>query len=230
MGRSPRTAVGGLVYHVLNRANARRRIFEKDADYDAFERAMVEVQARLPMRLLAWCLMPNHWHLVLWPKEDGELSEFMRLLTLTHTQRWHAHRRTSGSGHLYQGRFKSFPVQTDRYLLTVCRYVERNALRAGLVRHAEAWRWGSLWHYRHDSPAARALLGAWPVERPRDWVAYVNRAETLAELEALRRSVQRGAPYGNEAWIERTARKLDLGSTLRPRGRPRRELPTRKGS
>ena len=230
MGRPHRTAPGGLVYHVLNRANARRRIFEKDADYAAFERVLVEVQERLPMRLLSWCLMPNHWHLVLWPREDGELSEYMRLLTLTHTQRWHAHRKSGGTGHLYQGRFKSFPVQSDRYLLVVCRYVERNALRANLVRRAESWRWGSLWHHHRASPLGHSLLSDWPIDRPRDWAAYVNRPETPAELEALRRSVQRGAPYGGKNWIEKTARKLGLETALRSRGRPRKAPIPGKGS
>lgn len=113
MGRPRRIAEGGRVYHVLNRANARLPILEKDEDYRAFERVLREVQERVAMRILAYCLMPNHWHLVVWPRRDGDLSTFMRLLTLTHTQRWHAHRRSAGSGHLYQGRFKSFIVQTD---------------------------------------------------------------------------------------------------------------------
>jgi putative transposase len=97
------------------------------------------------MRLLSYCLMPNHWHLVLWPRADGELSDFGHWLTLTHTQRWHAHYHNVGTGHLYQGRFKSFPVARDEHFLQLCRYVERNPLRAGLVRRAEAWQWGSLW-------------------------------------------------------------------------------------
>jgi REP element-mobilizing transposase RayT len=133
MGRPKRAADGGLVYHVLNRANARMTIFENDADYAAFEQVLEEAVERTGTRLLAYCLMPNHWHLVLWPREDGELSRFTGWLTLTHTQRWHAHRHSSGSGHLYQGRFKSFPVQDDNHFWTLCRYVERNALRAKLV-------------------------------------------------------------------------------------------------
>lgn len=130
MGRPLRTAQGGFVYHVLNRANDRKTIFQKASDYEAFGRLMAEVQERVPMRVLAWCLMPNHWHLLLWPERDGQLSDYVRLLTLTHTQRWHAHYHSAGSGHLYQGRFKSFLVESDMYLLTVCRYVEQNPLRA----------------------------------------------------------------------------------------------------
>jgi putative transposase len=133
MGRPLRVAPGGLVYHVLNRANGRMALFDDDGDYAAFERVLAQACERVSMRLLAYCVMPNHWHLVVWPQRDGDLSRFMNWLTLTHTQRWHTHRQTVGTGHLYQGRFKSFVVQTDEHLLTGCRYVEGNALRAGLV-------------------------------------------------------------------------------------------------
>ena len=113
MGRAKRADDGGMVFHVLNRANARSTIFEKPEDYAAFERVLGEALDRVEMRVLAYCLMPNHWHLVLWPRRDGDLSKFMGWLALTHTQRWHALHRTTGTGHLYQGRFKShFPYKT----------------------------------------------------------------------------------------------------------------------
>jgi putative transposase len=131
--RRPREATGGLVYHVLNRGVGRMTVFESDGDYAAFLRTVDEVQRRVPTRVMAYCLMPNHWHLVLWPEADGQLSEFLRLLTVTRTQRWHAFHKTSGTGALYQGRFKSFPVQDGGKLFSACRYVERNALRAGLT-------------------------------------------------------------------------------------------------
>ena len=129
MGRPHRAAEGGYVYHVLNRANARIAIFDDDGDFEAFEQILREAVARFETRLLVYCLMPNHWHLIAWPRTDGELSSFVGWLTLTHTQRWHAHRRSAGSGHVYQGRFKSFPIQEDDHFYTVSRYVERNALR-----------------------------------------------------------------------------------------------------
>src|SRR5260370_2532875 len=137
MGRPRRTSLGGYLYHVLNRGNGRLPVFHKDFDCEAFLHVVAETQEHVHgVRLLAYCLMPNHWHLVLWPHKDGELSDFMHWLTLTHTQRWHAHYQNIGGGHLYQGRFKSFPVQSDEHCLTVCRYVERNALRAGLAGKA----------------------------------------------------------------------------------------------
>jgi putative transposase len=147
MPRRPRLSTGGLAYHVLNRRVGRLPLFEKPADYEAFEKILQEAYERTGIWIAAYGLIPNHWHLLLWPRSDGELSEVMRWGTVTHTQRWHAHRRSSGSGPLYQGRFKSFPVQTDEHFLTVARYVERNALRAKLVKRAGQWRWSSLWRW-----------------------------------------------------------------------------------
>ena len=223
MGRPRRAADGGLVYHVLNRANARMTILHQAEDYAAFERALKEAVERTQTRLLAYCVMPDHWRLVVWPREDGELSRFAGWLTLTHTQRWHAHRHSTGSGHVYQGRFKSFPVQDDEHLLTVCRYVERNALRANLVRRAQQWRWCSLRRWRQGGVQEKALLSAWPLARWPGWVQRVNASQTEGELSALRRSVNRGCPFGETGWRDRVVRLLGLESTLRPRGRPRKQ-------
>jgi putative transposase len=223
MPRRARSIQGGLVYHVLNRANGRLALFRKPADYTAFERVLEQAAAREPLRILAYCVMPNHWHFVVWPKRgaDGVISEFFRWLTVTHVQRWHAHHRSAGSGHLYQGRFKSFPVETDEHLYTVLRYVERNPVRATLVDRAEQWRWSSSWRLAHGSAKERGLLHAWPIERPPDWRERVNRPETPAELEALRRSVQRGQPFGSPSWCTRISKRLGLESTFRLPGRPR---------
>jgi putative transposase len=223
MGRPLRAAVGGVLYHVLNRANGRLPLFEKAGDYDAFEWVLGEAHERIARRTLAYCVMPNHWHLVLWPRRDGDLSRFLAWVTLTHTQRWHAHRRSAGAGHLYQGRFKSFPVQGDECCLAVCRYVERNPLRAQLVLRAEEWRWSSLWRRTVGTAQEKAWLADWPVPRPRHWVDWVNEPQTEAELEAVRRCVTRGRPFGSEACIRRMVDRLGLEGTLRPRGRPKQE-------
>ena len=147
MPRAPRADEAGGLYHALNRGNSRARIFRKEADYDAFERFLAEAPTRYAVELFCDQLMPNHWHMVLRPTQDGEMSRYLRWVTAMHTMRHHAHYHTSGTGHVYQGRFKSFPVQDDSHFLTVCRYVERNALRAELVQRAEDWRWGSLWRW-----------------------------------------------------------------------------------
>ena len=221
MPRRPRLAVGDLAYHVLNRRVGRLPLFEKPADYAAFEKVLAEVQASSRIRIAAYCLMPNHWHLLVWPRHDGELSEMLRWITVTHTQRWHAHHHTAGTGPVYQGRFKSFPVQTDEHFLTVARYVERNALRAKLVDRAENWHWSSLWRRAQGKTELTTWLSDWPMERPRDWVVRVNRLQTVSELESLRLSVQRGRPFGEERWVQRMAKRFGMESTLRPRGRPK---------
>jgi len=220
MPRRLRVTAGGMVYHVLNRGVGRMRLFRKAADFAAFEQVLEETFQRTGVRILAYCLMPNHWHLLLWPRADGELSQVLRWLSVTHTQRWHANRHTSGTGPVYQGRYKSFPVQSDEHLLTVARYIERNPLRAKLVANLGDWQWSSLWRRCQADPALQELLSDWPVKMPRDWLAWVQQPQTAAELEALRRSVVRGRPFGSDRWAQRTARQCGLESTFRPPGRP----------
>jgi putative transposase len=222
MPRIARIAPGGLVYHVLNRSVGKMKMFRREADFAAFERIMVEAAERHPMRILAWCVMPTHWHFVVWPREEGQLSGFFRWLAHTHAMRWRVSHHTVGYGHLYQGRFKSFAVQRDEHVRTVCRYVERNALTAGLVRRAEEWRWGSLWKGLGDEEKVRELLSPWPVERPGDWVERVNEPLTAKEIERMGVSLQRGRPLGSEGWVRQTVGRLGLEHTVRAEGRPRK--------
>jgi putative transposase len=224
MPRPSRAAEGGLIYHALNRAVARLTLFDTDDDYETFEQVLAEAVARYDMRLLAYCIMPDHFHILLWPREDGDLSSFMRWMTMSHAQRWHAQHQTAGSGHLYQGRYRSFPVQADEHLLTICRFVEQNGLRAGLVDRAEEWRWSSLWSRRAKDAKDRPALTRWPIDRPSNWTARVNRPFDPEEEEAVRRSIQRGQPFGAAPWQAKVAARLGLESSLRPRGRPRKNV------
>lgn len=222
MPRPPRTIEVDTVYHALNRANARMRIFEKEKDYLAFEKILIEAKGKYPMRILAYCLMPNHWHFILRPKENNGLASFMRWLTLTHTQRWLVHRNMLGYGHLYQGRYKSFPVQEDSHFLQVCKYVESNASRAKLSEKAEEWRWGSAWIRKYGNPEQKSLLSEWPVPITKDYITFLNQKDKEDMLVNLRQSTNRGKPFGSENWIEKIAEKLKLKSTLNPRGRPKK--------
>jgi putative transposase len=221
MARPPRTDEAGGLYHALNRGNARATIFHKDGDYEAFEEILAEGVERYEVQLFVYQLMPNHWHLVLRPERNGAMSRFLGWVTGTHTMRYHAHFHTSGEGHVYQGRFKSFPIQEDEHFYTVCRYVERNALRAGIVDRAEDWRWSSLWRWLQKPQPKPQLLSPWPLRRLPNWVARVNEPLSEAELAAVRRCARRGSPLGDEKWIESIVRRHHLESTLRPRGRPR---------
>jgi putative transposase len=220
MPRRPREGAGGLVYHVLNRAVRADTIFSTNADYQAFEDVLREAHAIHPLPILDYCVMPSHWHLLLWPQEDEDLSEFMHWLTLTHTQRYHAFHGSIGMGPLYQGRFRSFPVQDDEHFLTVARYVERNPVRAGLVPLAQDWPWGSLWCRLRGDAEGRAILSDWPCPHPPDWIEWVNRPLTGQELEAVRLSVTKGRPFGQSAWQSHIAERLGIESTFHRRGRP----------
>jgi putative transposase len=204
---------------VLNRGNGRQKIFHGAGDYDAFERVLAEAMGRYPVGLFGYCLMPNHWHLIVRPRGDRDLPAFMRWLMVTHVRRHHEAHETRGGGHLYQGRYKSFPIQSDQHFLTVARYVEANALRAGLVACAAEWRWSSL--YRGAERRTQLNLDRWPVPRPADWDGIVQARMEEKELEKLRLSAQRGRPFGSVVWIKRTAERMGLGQTLNPPGRPK---------
>jgi len=179
--------------------------------------------------MLAYQLTPNHWHFVLQLTKDGGVSDFLRWVSVTHTLRLHARYRTGGQGHIYQGRFKSFPVQNDEHFLLVCRYVERNAMRAGLVRHAEDWRLGSLSRWREEPEREPRLLSPWLLARSSRGTERVNKLVTAAEMKPVRTSVNRAAPFGDDNWVQGISRKLNLQPALRPRGRPKKSPDTFSG-
>jgi len=197
-------------------------LFSKDEDFSAFEGLLEETLEACPMRICAYCLMPNHWHFVMWPEGDGDLSAFMQRLTTKHVRRWQLYREVVGYGHVYQSRYKSFPIETEEYFYRVVRYVERNPLRAGLVERAERWRWSSLWRRVAGNSEQQRLLSAWPVDFPRDWCKWVNEPQTEAEVDAIRRCVLRGQPFGGEQWVQQTVQSLGLESTLREPHRPKK--------
>ncbi|HVX86674.1 MAG TPA: transposase [Phycisphaerae bacterium] len=226
MPRKARHFEANVVYHVLNRAAARQRLFRKPGDYAAFETVLEQAVARTPVRLLTYVLMPTHFHLVLWPApgQESSISDFMRWLQLTHTQRWHAHYHSFGAGHLYQGRFKSFPVQSDGHTRILCKYVERNPVRAKLAKLAQHWQWSALHRRLHGTPQQKAILAAWPrgtSSSPERWLDYVNAAPPADAIAPLLQSLKRDTPFGDPAWQQSAAISHHLQHTLRPRGRPR---------
>jgi putative transposase len=215
--RIKRIAAPGVVQHVMNRGNRRAVIFVHPADYEAFLGLLEAASTRFAVRLLAYCLMPNHWHLVVWPEVNGAISAYMRWVTGTHVRRHHRQHGLEGTGHLYQGRYTSVPVQGDKHLFSLVRYVEANPLRAGLVSRAQEWPWSSLgaigtrWERLSDYR---------PVPRGPEWANWVNSAG--ADTARIRAAIARGAPFGEEQWTDETARRFGLRFTLRPRGRPPR--------
>lgn len=222
MPRAIRTDVGNYCYHIINRANARLAIFFKETDYFLFEQVLEEAKKKYDMRIIAYILMPNHFHLVLYPKNDGDLAKFMQWLTLTHTQRWHQQKNTRGTGHLYQGRYKSFLIEEDNHLLSVIHYVERNALRAKLIKKAENWKFCSLWRRLYGKDQQKKLLSKWPILEPKDYLSFINIPPSKEEEGKIRLSVLKGKPYGNDDWSMNIIKKFGLESTIRLSWRPKK--------
>jgi putative transposase len=226
MPRPLRPIDDGLIYHVINRGNNRQDVFHKPADFEAFLSALADLKERKPFELYGYCLLNNHFHLLLRPI-GATISRIMQSLLVSHTQRYHRHYHSGG--HVWQGRFKSPVIQNDEHLLTVLRYIEANPLRAGLRKRADEYPWSSyrvhglgetnelidrLITYDELSPLAKV--------RCRKWAEMVHRPIDEAVLNAIRRSNATGLPYGDEAWTKRLAKRLDLDLTIRPRGRPRK--------
>lgn len=215
----PRADVGGYILHVLNRGSRRGELFSSQRQYEAFEELLAEGLESWPVDLYEYCLMPTHFHLVIRPPVESDLRNFMKCLTGTHAIRWRLATNTLGEGAVYQGRYKAIAVQTGDYFVTLCRYVARNPVRAGLVAKAEDWPWSStsrIVNGRHDIRLAR-----WPIMRPMNWLALVNQAQDENVVRAIRESVNRGSPLGDQSWQERIAKVLGIERTLRRPGRPK---------
>ncbi len=202
-------------YHALNRGNGGQVVFRKPADYDAFVQAIADAHARLPVDILGYCLLPNHFHIVLRPHDDGDLGRWMQWLLTAHVRRHHSQYGTSG--HIWHGRFLAFPIQNDDHLPTALRYVESNPLRASLVKQVKDWKWSSLprWLDRDG-----VLWRGKPEVRDKGWMARLAKPLSASDLEHLRKCVKRGSPFGDEKWTKKTAQRL--GISLRPPGRPRK--------
>lgn len=220
MPRRQRTGSGGLIFHVMNRGAKRARLFDKPMDYHSFEKLLIESREREQIPLLAYCLMPNHWHMILWPEHDGDLSRFMHHLTGTHALRWNLQRQLSGFGAVYQGRFKAVAIQRDSHYLRACRYVEQNPLRAGLVGAVSEWRWSSFW--RRLNFCDQGVLSEWPVPRPGNWADIVQEVPDH-DVSAIRSAIRRSQPFGSDRWCAETASRLGLDASLNKVGRPKLE-------
>ncbi len=218
MPRIARRLVDGSICHVFNRGNGQQIVFRKSDDYKAFLRVMKKAKKRYAVKVYSYCLMPDHFHLVLSPVKAEELSRWMQWVMTSHVRRYHHYYGTSG--HIWQGRFKSSIVEQDGHLVTLMRYVEANPVRAGIVGSAKDWAWSS--HRETLGQKSRKVIDGIPIELPGNWERVVDHPLSANELEKLRESVKRQAPYGSTSWQSEWGEKLGLESTLRLRGRPRK--------
>jgi putative transposase len=206
MPRRSRAGISDVVFHVLNRAVQGVTLFESRQDYARLLEIFVEAMRRASVRLLAYTVMPNHWHLVLWPDRDQDLAPFMKRLAGVHAQEWRRVKGTTGRGAVYQGRYKAIAVQQDAHFLRLCRYVERNPVRARLVASAQDWLWTSA--STGTGGFERPALTPWPLRRPENWLELLNTPERPEALKRLRSAVRAGKHYGTPSWRFRTAQQL----------------------
>src|SRR3954468_9803360 len=220
MPRHARVSPDGFVQHVLNRGDHREPLFHKPADFHAFLRAVTDTAARIPMRILAYCIMRNHFHFVLWPYAGADLPHFMHLLMTIHIARYRRHYPPTSPGHIYQDRYTNVLVETGPSVLRVSRYVEANAFAAHLVPRAEHYQWSSAFAGAHEID--RPQISEGPIERPANWTEFLNLRTASAERKHIQRCAKRGAPYGSPAWTEHVVKEFNLEHTVRHPGRPKR--------
>jgi putative transposase len=218
MPRIARLVVPDIPHHVTQRGNRRQPTFSSDADYDLYLHLLTEACRAAGTGIWAWCLMPNHVHLVLVPThEDGlraALGEAHRRYT------WAANQRRGWRGHLWQSRFSSFPMD-EAHLLACVRYVELNPVRAGLVARPEQWRWSSA--RAHLGLAGDKATDLAPMRaRVPDWRGLLDSGLEEDERERIRAGERSGRPLGDAAFRQRLAATLGCPAAPRPRGRPRR--------
>jgi putative transposase len=227
MPRLPRPIDDGFVYHAINRGNNRADVLGEAGDHEAFLEAMERARERYPFRLYGYCLMTNHFHLLIRPEGGQSISRILQSLTVAHT--WRYHKRHGSVGHVWQGRFRSPVIQDDGHLLVVLRYIEANPLRAGMVDDLAGYRWSSFLAHGHgradpllDPLPEYEALGRTPAERQARWRRKVVAPQDARELTAVRESVRSGKPLGEADWVTAHAATLGIELNPRPRGRPRK--------
>ena len=177
MTRKPRIIAGGVIYHFFNISSNKIPIFNTNEDYECFKKNLLKTKERTGMRILSYCIMPNHWHLLLYPVNDGDLPLFMKLLTAQHSQKHHYRQGTLGTGHVYQDRYKSFVVDTQEYLLQLYKYIERNPLKAGLVNKADAWLWSSV-RERITFVSTKLIENDSVIDLPRNYLEWLHATDS----------------------------------------------------
>jgi putative transposase len=224
MPRIARGFIDGFVYHVINRGNGGQTVFHENRDYQTFIDIVKKAKRVFGLKLFAYCLMPSHFHMVVLPARAEQLSKWMQWVMTSYVRRYHHDYGTKG--HLWQGRFKSFIVQQDEHLLRVMGYVESNPVRAGLVNSAKEWYWSS--HRETLGKRLRTVIDEIPIELPKGWESYVHTSLAEKDLKRVRESVNRQSPYGTPVWVSNLCKELGIESTIRPRGRPKKVVRSKK--
>jgi putative transposase len=207
MARPHRFAPPGVPLHVVTRAIQDQQLFYDPIEFRAFEGLLAEGLVRADVALFDYVLMPNHVHLVCTARRPGAVSQLLKFVKQTHAGRWRRRRSSTGRGHVFQGRFSSHPIQTERYLYNVFAYVSRNPMRARFVRSAVEWRWSGISRREYGDRIATRLLSSWPEPMPSNWARIVDEGFLAEDDDTIRECIRTGAPYGDPQWSARLQRE-----------------------
>ena len=219
MPRIARGIADNQIYHIINRGNRREAVFHDNYDYEKFLKLLIESKEKYAIKIYAYCLMPNHFHLVIYTKYADSLSQGMHWISSSSVRYYN--KRYNISGHLWQGRYKSFIVQEDSYLLVLLKYVEANPKRARIVKDCIDYKYSSANNRIKNNE--NLITDEIPILLPDDWYAYINSDEKITDIESIRNCINRQAPLGDKNWKYMVSKKYNLESTINPRGRPKKE-------
>jgi len=218
MPRVARALADEQTYHIINRGNRRTNVFHDKYDFLKMLELLQMASDKYEVDIYSYCLMNNHYHLVVYTKYGESLSACMQWLGTSYVRYYN--KKYKVSGHLWQGRYKSFIVQKDEYLLTLMKYVERNPLRAKIEKDA--------FLYTYSSTKARveksenSFISNPPIDLPIDWLGFINEKQSKLDIDMIHNSIERQAPLGNEVWQKEVSMLYGMESSLNPRGRPRK--------
>ena len=222
MPRQARTVFAGVPHHITQRGNRREDVFFTDEDRETYLEWLKDYCSKHKVEILAYCLMTNHIHLIALPKTETGLQSVLKPLHMRYAQRFN--RQRNWKGHVWQGRYFSSPLD-EQYLWAAIRYVERNPVRARMVRKAENYAWSSAKSHCTgipDSVLTRSAFWQKQFESIGDWSAWLSEGDNESELSIIRRNIEKGLPCGSESFIKKLERKAGKVLQYRPLGRPRK--------
>ncbi|PIQ89921.1 MAG: transposase [Candidatus Omnitrophica bacterium CG11_big_fil_rev_8_21_14_0_20_42_13] len=221
MPRIARIVLAGHPHHVLQRGNNRQAIFFDEADRSFYLALLRKYSKECDCKIKAYCLMDNHVHFLLVPGRNDSLAKTMQKLSLTFTQYINKkHRRT---GRLWECRFHSSVVDTEAYLWTVCRYIERNPVRAGKVKRPIDYSWSSVKANTSGDCHDGIVEPIWKDYFDKDeYINFLNRHEEEKQIEEIKQSTIRGMPVGGENFIKDIIKNFGFRIFKKARGRPKK--------
>lgn len=224
MPRIARVVAQGYPHHITQRGNYRQKIFSSDTDREKYLSLTDTESKRYGLKILAYCLMPNHVHFIAVPENDDSMGKVFKYANMKYSQAYN--KKIGTGGHLFQGRFFS-SVMDERYVIACARYIERNPVRAKMVKTPCDWKWSSAKAHcgidERDTFGVRALFDYADYPQ-KNWKKFIEEPDDAEEIKRIRSQTRRGRPLGENQFIRKLEKKLNRFLALKPRGRPKKQI------